>query len=1123
VKKLVLYLVILTASAGSMHGQSRILDKRITIESREGSTGTLLNEISRKGGFTFSHSQDIPLEKQVRLQYRRQTVGQFLEEIFNGEIISIEYGNKVHLKKKPDVPEIYTVIGKVIDSATGEPVPGATVFIPGSDPLIGSVSNREGVFRIKVHLGMDVIRFSCVGYDKVDLSTKQPLPEEIELTRASLEINEVVIPSYRLSVKPRSAEAVSYLSGDRIELAPGASIENTLIGAASGVHVVRNSGMPGSSFQVKIRGTHSLINSDPVYFLDGTPLQSALLNAVSPHDISTVEINKDASSSARYGARAGNGVILLQSKEGNGDKFCVNLDYYIGMQQVRKKPDLMDTDDFLAYFEQVRPADKRFDKLDSIYQTDWADLVFHPAKTEDCHLSISGGNDRSDFYLGTGFFNQASIIKELELKRYSFKFSSKHRINRKWKISQDISISHIGYEGLKEGCFLNDHNNPILASMCRLPIDPPHDSILDVSRFINAPSGTPEHMTDPDIPYLDAELTDNERKNYTVFGNLTSRIRLMRNLHLVTAFGYEVFYQNNISNNRTRPINTSLAQNPVFVSGYKVLDLGMYFQNYLYYEEILANNHKLEASAGFEYGQNENEWIPVSQTLHNLATGLQTSLNNAVQDLRSSVGSQNRGLTGSFNYVFKERYIVNGSLRREVVSFDGDTAKEKYADLYPSASLAWIFLKRDQSSGGFLQFGKIRYAYGMAGNSPRLDYTFHSRFMRDMAYVYSFNSSGLITNSANQRRTHERFYWEKISAHNLGIELGIHQNRIFLSIDLFYNHLHQGERSLYKPPLDFVGQLYGKDNYGIVNLPLAEVENYGIESLINYKNAGRVIQWDISLNFTHLRNRIMDVEEQAFFSATDPISMNFKGETSGSFYGYKIEHLFTETDCPALGETVINQPYITDESGNRVYAQPNARAGDYKFMDINGDSVIDRHDKSILGNPYPDLTFGLYVNARYRQFDFTMFWQGTYGNEIYNATKLWLYNPYCNSNWTPDILDSYRSPQYDFTGKMTDSGLTETDLHRFDYLAENKNLRVSDFYVEDGSYLRLKNIQLGYTINPAITNRIYISKLRIFIAAQNLFTFTRYSGLDPEVGGWGIDCGIYPQPRTYYAGVSIEF
>jgi hypothetical protein len=292
---------------------------------------------------------------------------------------------------------------------------------------------------------------------------------------------------------------------------------------------------------------------------------------------------------------------------------------------------------------------------------------------------------------------------------------------------------------------------------------------------------------------------------------------------------------------------------------------------------------------------------------------------------------------------------------------------------------------------------------------------------------------------------------------------------------------------------------------------------------VSFKNTGRQVRWEISMNLSHQKNRIMEIEDLIISSSTDPLIVHLMGESAGSFYGYRIERLFCEEDCQAPGGYVTNQSSRVDEKGKTHYAQPRARAGDYMFEDMNGDSIIDWNDRTVLGNPYPDLSFGLYVHASYRQFDFTMFWQGVYGNEIYNATKLWLYNPYGSSNWTPDILNSYRSPTYNESGDMDDPGFTATDLHRFDHRAENKNLRVSDFYIEDGSYLRLKNIQLGYTLNPALTSRIHIRKLRIYIAAQNLFTFTNYSGMDPEVGGWGIDCGIYPQPRTWYAGVSLGF
>jgi hypothetical protein len=297
--------------AGNLHGQPDILNKKIRIENREGTVGSILEEISTKGGFVFSYSQDIPRDKKVSLLYNRQTVQQFLDEIFGGEIFCIEYGQKILIRKKPQVPDVYIVRGKIIESGSGNPVPGANIVIPGTDPLIGSVSDERGNFQINVPFGMDVIRVSCIGFMKRDISTDQPMVEEIELVPAELEISEVIIPHYKLPVEKESAIAVSYISADRIRNRPGASIENALMGSASGVHVVRNSGLPGSSYQVKIRGTHSLINSDPVYYLDGIPVQSALLNAVSPNDISTMEIYKDAGSTAMLGARAGNGAVML--------------------------------------------------------------------------------------------------------------------------------------------------------------------------------------------------------------------------------------------------------------------------------------------------------------------------------------------------------------------------------------------------------------------------------------------------------------------------------------------------------------------------------------------------------------------------------------------------------------------------------------------------------------------------------------------------------------------------------------------------------------------------------------------------------------------------------------------
>lgn len=1132
-KKHICLALLLLAFSASLTGQSEILNRKVKIENKEGTIGSILDEISREGGFVFSYSQDIPRKKKVSVQYSRQTVQQYLNEIFKEKIYCVTHGNKLLIKLKPVLPEFYTVQGKVIDSGNGFPVPGVTVIIPGTDPLIGAVSDDSGRFQINVPTGMDVIQFSCVGYERLNLNPEYQETGTIGLKPRSMEISEAVIEYGRLPVKIESSVAISYISGDKLKGLQGGSMEDALQGSVSGVHVVRNSGIPGASFQVQIRGNHSLINSDPVFYLDGIPLQQSLLYSLSGQDIASIEIFKDASSTSIYGASAGNGVVLLHSKKGSADKLDVNLNYRIGSQKAYRELDLMDSEEFYNFSKKVRPQDGEFDWLDEAYDeydNDWMKLMFHPAKIEDFHFSISGGNEGSQYYLGTGLFNQASIIKELKFNRISLKFNSRHRVTKRWRLGHDLNFAHMTYKGLREGCFLNDHNNPVIQSLTMLPMYSPGDTLIDPKFSAFLPGGSIPAKGEP-IEYVDQELTNNLRENYVIFGQLHSKVNVSRNISFESLFGYEIYHQNNRSCNRSKSVMIPITYNPIMENDYQVLDLAYHWHNHLHLFKTYAKDHMVKASIGYETGMSENQWIPVQQRVYAPADNEDRAkfyLNEDIQDLRCGINFRHHAALATAGYTYKERYIINGALRRETVKFDStEFNKQQYSDWYPSVSLGWIFVQRKSNTPKkILHYGKLRYAYGVAGNSPTLNSSFHSKLMRDMSYAYSFSSAGNITNSYTQRQANALFYLEKVAAHNLGVEIGLFQNRLFVSTDVFRNHLHKGETSGYADPLNFLGQLFGRNSVGMIPLPMAEIVNSGIESTVSFKNRGHLLSWDLSLHLTHLYNRIVDIDSSDFASINnsnyDPISVNLPGETAGSFYGYKIERLFREEDCPPGGEKVTNQPYIIDNKGIRKYAQADAEAGDYKFVDINNDSIIDEYDKTIIGNPHPDFIFGISANIQFRQFDLSMFWQGTYGNEIYNATNLWLYNPYSTTNWSKDILNSYGTPQYDDSDQLI--GIrTDTDLHRFDYNAENKNLRVSDFYIEDGSYLRLKNIQVGYTFDPALSGKIHIEKLRIYICAQNLLTFTNYSGLDPEVGGWGIDCGIYPQPRTFIAGINIGF
>jgi hypothetical protein len=363
--------------------------------------------------------------------------------------------------------------------------------------------------------------------------------------------------------------------------------------------------------------------------------------------------------------------------------------------------------------------------------------------------------------------------------------------------------------------------------------------------------------------------------------------------------------------------------------------------------------------------------------------------------------------------------------------------KNNLDETYPWFSAGWVFHNKQESSHiQWLSFGKIRYAFGIAGNSPELNYSFHARTMHDMAYTYSFRTSDRGTRSAQQRQVNEKFYHEKSRAHNLGFDLSMFSDRVYTSLDLFHNRTYDGKMMDYHAPHDLTGILYNKNMFGIIQLPPADLMNRGVEASITYKKFSSSWSFELSLNITYQQSKVLSVDPRytnSVYSAYwDPLSLHLPGEAPGSFFGYKTGGLFRGNDCETPGGNAIRQPFRIAEDGSKIYQQPLAKEGDYIFMDLNGDTMITQHDKTNLGNPLPDLVGGIWMKAQYRRFDAILFLQGTYGNEIFNATKLWLYNSQGTSNWIKNIENSYRSPEYDVNGIMIDPGHTDTDLHRVD-------------------------------------------------------------------------------------------
>lgn len=1091
---------ILLAFCSCCFTQNAILERKVRLKKHKGTIAFLLSEIEAKGAFVFSYGHDIPVSEYRSLSSGNQTIKQYLFEMFGGSVYTIEYGNKLLLVIKPEMPYYYQIKGKVIDTETKQPIEGVTICIPNSQPLIGGVTDKDGFFRMNTKTDVDAINLSCIGYQSDSVSWFHGNEPIIELDPYKHEISEIEIVYYLKPKSEHSNYAGSIVNKDVIDNAKIASIENILQGTSPGVHVVANSGMPGASLQVKIRGVNSAINSDPVYMLDGIPVQQSFLYTISPSDIKSITIIKDAAELAKYGAIAGNGVVLLQSKVKKSTALKVSYNFSYGLQQVYKKLSLMTTDEFVEFSTKVGRNSQVPDSLDAHYNADWQNTIFHKGIKSEHVIALGGGNDRNHFQLSTSLFNQEAIVKNLSLKRYTFKVSSGHKVNARLYFNQNTALSYVNYKGINEGTFLNDYGNVLLGSILRLPFP-------DTNKVSPIPFKPSTYIINPSN---DFELVNNSKKNYSILNNFSFKAKVFPKLTYISNFGVQTLFQNSYNTNRTVMLVSPDSPKQFYVSEYNVLDLSFTWQQNLEYTAKLFNKHLISTGINTELIFCTNSWIPIDRTKHLGSVGGDAdsiiSANNVYLKEGSVSNYESSAYAGFVNYNFKKKYFASFHFRTDKIVFKQNNGERKLRHNYPSVGLGWLLSNEEFWNSNVLEYFKFRVSYGKAGISPVVNYSFYNKIFRDFEYLYAFESSGTTSISAKKRRINEKFYYENIDAHNVGIDLGFLRNSIFFSIDYFRSHTHKGNMYTFENARNFYRYLTDIEKAGTISLESAGIINSGFEYELSYKQKVGKLSYNLNVNFTQINNRIVNYQERndvLYNENSDQLAVNLEGGSIGSFYGYKTNGIFTQNDI-IEGAKVSN-------------VQPNAREGDLRFVDINNDGKINLSDKTIIGNPFPDFTFGVYLNFKYANLDLSAFMQGVYGNDIFNATRLWLYNPYGLSNWSTDMYNSYRKET------KNDPGNRETSLFRVDYLNLNKNLRVSDFYIEDGSFLRFKNIQLGYTFNNNFKSKNFYENVRVFVSVQNIYTITNYTGYDPEVGGWGIDCGAYPNPKVYMFGANVNF
>ncbi len=1022
-----------------------------------------------------------------------------------------------------------TVSGTVVDEL-GEPLIGATVQQKGTSH--GTSTDVDGNYSLSIS-PKGTITVSYVGYNTQTIDVNGRSVINVTLQENSAVLDEVVVVGYGQMKRSDLTGSVVSVGEDAVKKSISTSIDQVLQGRAAGVQIQANSGTPGASTSIRIRGINSLnATNQPIFVIDGVVIDSATddessnpLASINPSDIVSMDVLKDASATAIYGSRASNGVIMITTKRGKAGEATVTYDVYLGWQEMPKKYDMLNLREYAEHHNFRADYLSSVDKNNAFVRpellgegTDWQDELFRRAFMMNHNISITGGNERTTWAFSGGYLDQDGIALGSGFKRYTLRSNLETQI-KSW-LRGGINFS---FTDSKQQ--VGTDNNTIISALIQQP-----------TVAVTSPDGSfdgPDDVWMPDNPVGLASIITNKNKKMnfrfnafleaTLYKGLTLRTELSGDYNLNKYYFYEPDYQFGIKTQDQRTSRWTKTDTKYWS-----------WRNILTYNNTFARKHNVNVMLGQEMSKSywENQ---VGAT-----TGF---LSNSTPDLSAgdiskstSTGSRNNNSIASFFgrafYSFDERYLLTATIRR-----DGSSkfAKGHKWGWFPAVALAWrVSQENFLRDVDVINSLKLRAGWGKTGNQNVTDYA----YMALLANKTTPWGVGVLTgNTANPDLT-----WETTSSYNIGLDLGVLQNRIEFVADVYYK---KTDNLLLQLPLP---SFLGSGGQGAANNPwgnVGSIENKGIELTLNTTNiVTRDFQWTSNLVFSLNRNKVksLDTANSSIEKSYQPSSTNYivtktvVGEPIGQFWGYKVIGRFDKPEDFYYHDAAGNLQQVAIPSGNTI-SQSSTWIGDYIYDDVNGDGVIDSSDCTFIGNPEPKFTWGFGNTFTWKGIDINIFFSGSYGNDALNLTRMRIEDPRQNSNILRsslnyakvDLIDP-NLPADDFRNLyVTNPGATTMPaLQRTD--ANANYTRVSDLLVEDASYIRLQNISIGYTFPRNWMRKIYLQNLRVYFSAQNVHTWTKYKGLDPEVGAMygdalmtGVDYGRYPSPRIYTFGLNVSF
>lgn len=1024
-----------------------------------------------------------------------------------------------------------TVTGNVKD-ASGDPMIGITVSLDGK-PV--AVTDLDGNFTVQNAKSSSVIKLSYVGYLDQQFTVGNKNQFNLTMKEDPKALEEVVVVGYGTMKRFDLTGAVTSVGDEAISKSVSTSIDQVLQGRAAGVQVQANTGTPGGSSTIRIRGTNSLnATSQPIFVIDGVIIDSSSgdngdsnpLSEINPSDIVSMDILKDASATAIYGSRASNGVIMITTKRGKAGDATVTYDGYVGWQTMPKSLDVLNLKQYAQHYNdiadaQIKSATNSFVRPDLLGEgTDWQDELFRHALMTSHNLSVTGGSEKITYALSAGYLDQDGIVIGSSFRRQTLRGNTDAQI-KKW-LKGGFSFS------------LADSKQQTLANSYSIILTALRSQPSVAVRSADGSFDGPDDQWMPDNPVALAQITRNYNKKFnfrvntyleaTIFKGLTYRTELSADYNNNKYYYYMPDYKFGVKTSDSRTSQWT-STNSKYWS----------WRNILTYANTFGK-HSINAMLGQEMSHNHYETQVTSA--NGFPSNSATDPSAGSNDSSSPVGYQDNSSIFSYFgrafYSYDDRYMATFTLRRDGSSMFADGHRWGW---FPSAALAWrVSGEKFMQNVKWINNLKLRAGWGETGNQNVRQWAY-------MALLTTYNTPWGV-GVLNGNNANPDLKWETTKSWNLGFDLSVLNNRIDIVFDWYYKKTNDLLMELDLPA--FLGS-GGGSNYGTAANPWGNVgslRNTGIEFTINSININKKnFQWSSNFVFSLNRNKVLSLDTETgtlpqtfqVGSETATVTNTVVGQPMAQFWGYKVIGRFDKPEDFYYKDAQGNVKQVALPTGCSI-GKSGTWLGDYCFADLNGDGVIDNNDQTFIGNPEPKFTFGFGNSLSWKGWDFSFQFTGSYGNKVLNYNRRQLEITGSTSNLLTSVLNYARVEKIDPNGPddyrnywvTNASSTTMPRLYTESY--SNGNNRVSDAFVEDGSYIRLQNVSLSYTFPKKWIEHLYLSNVKLYMNIQNLFTITKYDGYDPEVGSLygdalknGIDYNRYPSPRIYTFGINVSF